>query len=249
MGAARLLARGWVVFCIYAGASALARELARNVLSLDAAWPLLVCVLLFSAMGLLFISGYGLSSTHLSQVLPAKLDPARLIPTFNGLVFSAFVSIVFWLKAFQAPMNHTGAPVEAVEGAIRFAVFGQRTLEYALAPCGLDGGRLLVSAASWLLALIFAGSALSRIRLTASLIRLERKRRPEAQGAQPLALALGLAAVAGIQLLYVGTGYALMSCRTLGGVWGDVVIGLGPLVLAYLLMAALANLLALGADG
>ena len=248
MGAARLLAKGWVVFCIYAGGLELARELHKGLAPFEALGPVLVCVLLFGAMGLLFIAGYGFSSAQLRIALPERLTPSILIPAFNELVFIAFTLIVFWLQGFYAAANHAGAPVDAVEGAITFAVFGQRSLTNTLLVCGLDGGRLLVSSVSWLLALIFVGSALSRLRLTASLVRLERKRRPEALGAQPLAFTLGLVAVAGIQLLYVGTGYGLLSCHTLGGLWGDVVMGLGPLMLGYVITAALANLLALSPD-
>ena len=246
MGAARLLAKGWVVFCLYAGGLALARELLRGMPALNAVGPILVCVFLFAAMGLLFISGYGFSSAQLRLALPARLS---VVATFNEFVFLAFAVIVFWVQGFYAAANHTGPAVEAVEGAITFAVFGQHALSNALLHCGVDGGRLLVSAVSWLLALIFVGSALSRIRLTAGLVRLERKRRHEALGAQPLAFAVGLVAVAGIQLLYVGTGYGLVSCKALCGLLGDVLIGLGPLLLAYLIMAALANLLALGPEG
>lgn len=248
MGAARLLAKGWVVFCLYAGGLALAHAIARGTVALDAFGPIFVCVLLFGAMGLLFISGYGFSSAQVKLALPARLAPARLVPAFNEIVFIAFVLIVFWLQGFYAAANHTGPVAEAVEGAIAFAVFGQRALASAFIHCGVDGGRLLVSAVAWLLGLIFLASALSRIRLTASLVRLERKRRPEALGGQPLAFALGLVAVAGIQFLYVGTGYGLISCTTLRGLWGNVLIGLGPLMLAYLITAALANLLALGPD-
>ena len=248
MGAARLLAKGWVVFCLYAGGLAIARAIARGAPPLEALGPILVCVLLFGAMGLLFISGYGFSSAQVKLALPARLAPASFVPTFNEIVFVVFVLILFWLQAFYAAVNHTGPAAEAVEGAIAFAVFGQRALVNAFVHCGVDGGRLLVSAVAWLLGFIFLASALSRIRLTASLVRLERKRRPEALGGQPLAFALGLVAVAGIQLLYVGTGYGLVSCKTLGGLWGGMLIGLGPLMLAYVITAALANLLALGPD-
>jgi hypothetical protein len=248
MGAARLLAKGWIVFCLYGGGLALVHGLARQLPLAEAARTVSVCVLLFGAMGLLFISGFGLSSWQAGQPLLKRLKPAHFVPGFNELVFVAFALLVFYVQVVYAPANHTGAAVEAVVSAMRFAVFGQRTFEAALAQCNLDAGRLFVSATSWMLALIFICSALSRIRLAASLIRFERKRRPEAMGAQPLAFALGLAGVVGIQFLYIGTGYAFLPCRTLAGLWGDLAIGLGPLALAYLLTAALTNLLALGPD-
>jgi uncharacterized membrane protein SirB2 len=243
MGAARLLAKGWVVFCLYAGALALA-----NRPPSDGVFPLIVCVALFGAMGLLFISGYGFSAGHTRPLIPARINLAMLVPGFNETVFILFTILIFCIQTFYAPANHAGAAADALEGAIGFAVFGQHALEYVLAQCGLGGGRLFASAVSWLLAFIFLASALSRLRLAAALVRLERKRRPEALGAQPLALALGLIAVAGIQFLYIGTAYTLLPCRVLRGLWGDALIGLCPLMLAYAVTAALTNLVALSPE-
>jgi hypothetical protein len=248
-GAARLLARGWVVFCLYAGGVALSRALAAGTPPLDAVRALGVCVLLFGAMGILFIGGYGLSAVHLRAPVLSRLKPAHLMPGFNELVFIAFALLALYVQMGVAPRLPGGPIVAAVEGAIRFAVFGQRLLVEQLAACSLDSGRELASASSWMLAFIFLGSALSRIRLAAGIARLERKKRPEILGAQPLAFALGLIAVAGIQLLYVGTGYTFLTCAALGGVWGQTLIGIGPLALAYLITAALTNLLALSPDG
>jgi hypothetical protein len=246
MGAARLLAKGWIVFCLYAGGLALGRAVTGGIPLGTAAGPIVVCVLLFGAMGVLFIAGYGLSAGHVRPLLPGRLSAAGLLPGFNELVFIAFTLIVFGVQTFYASASRVGPVVDAVEGSIRVAVVGQTSLETALVECNLDGGRLLVSALSWLLALIYLGSALSRIRLAAGIVRLERKQRPEALGAQPLALALGIAAVLGFQLLYMGSAYGLLSCGTLGGLWGDALMGLGPLMLSYLIVAALTNLLALG---
>jgi hypothetical protein len=246
MGAARLLAKGWIVFCLYAGGLALGRAVGTGIPLGVATGPIVVCVLLFGAMGLLFVAGYGFSAGHVRPLLPGRVTAVSLLPGFNELVFIAFVLIVFGFQVFYAPAAHANAAIDAVEGAIRFAVLGQTSLEDALLACNLDGGRLLVAALSWLLALIYLGSALSRIRLAAGIVRLERKQRPEALGAQPLALALGIAAVIGFQLLYMGSAYGLLPCPALAGLWGDAVIGLGPLMLSYLVVAALTNLLALG---
>ncbi|HTT83162.1 MAG TPA: hypothetical protein VMF67_06755 [Rhizomicrobium sp.] len=246
MGAARLLAKGWIIFCVYVGGLALGRAVESGVPFGAAAGPILVCVLLFGAMGVLFIAGYGLSAGHVRPLLPGRFSLASLLPGFNELVFIAFTLIAFCAQIVHVPEVQNSAVVDAVEGAIRFAVVGQTELENALIACSLDGGRLFVAALSWLLALIFLGSALSRIRLAAGIVRLERKQRPEALGPQPLALALGIAAVVGIQLLYIGSAYSLLPCGILGGLWGDAMIGLGPLMLSYLLVAALTNLLALG---
>jgi hypothetical protein len=248
MGAARLLAKGWTVFCVYAGGLALGRAAAGGIPLGAAIIPILVCVLLFGAMGVLFIAGYGLSASHARPILPDRFDPAAFIPRFNEAVFLAFIVIVFCVQVFYAPAGPPTQAIAALESAIRFAVFGQSRLETTLGVCGLDGGRLMVSSVAWLLALVFLGSGLSRLRLAAGILRLERKRRPEALGAQPLAFAVGIAAVVGIQMFYIGTAYSLIPCRLLGGLLGDAVIGLAPLMLGYLVMAALTNLLALGPD-
>jgi hypothetical protein len=246
MGATRLLAKGWIVFCLHVGALALGGE--QHGIAPAGAAMMIVCLLLFGAMGILFISGYGLSSGHFHPPLPAQLKPANLLPGFTELVFIAFALTLLLVQLFTAPVQPGGAATAGLESAIRFGVFGQRALETALAQCGLDSGRLFVSALAWTLALILLGSSVSRISLAAAVVRFERKRRPEALGAQPLAFALGLVAVAGIQLLYMGTGYMLLPCRALGGLFGTGIIALGPLMLAYLIVAALTNLFALGPE-
>ncbi|HEX3430514.1 MAG TPA: hypothetical protein VHT03_06470 [Rhizomicrobium sp.] len=246
MGAARLLAKGWIVFALYTGALALGG--AAGASHAAAAGTVVVCLLLFGAMGLLFISGYGLSAGHVHPPSPAEIKLQHLVPGFSELVFIAFALILLLVQLFYAPAYHEGPAVDGLERAMGVVVFGQRLLENALLQCHADGGRLFISALAWTLALIFLGSALSRLKLGATLVRFERKRRPEALGAQPLAFALGLVAVAGIQLLYMGTAYTLLPCRALAGLFGGAMLGIGPLMLAYLIVAALTNLLALGPE-
>ena len=53
MGVARLLAKGWVAFCLFAGGFALTDPSVAI-----APGPALVILLLFGAMGLLFIGGF-----------------------------------------------------------------------------------------------------------------------------------------------------------------------------------------------
>lgn len=247
MGAARLLAKGWIAFCLYTGALALGG--ANGAVPSGEGWMVVVCLLLFGAMGILFIAGYGLSAGHVHPPALTEIKLQNLLPRFSELVFIAFALILLIVQLLYAPAYHQGPAVDGLESAIRFAVVGQRTLEDALLTCRADGGRLFISALAWVLAAIFLGSALSRVRLGASIVRFERKRRPEALGAQPLALALGLVAVAGIQLLYVGTAYTLLPCSALGGLFGAAMVGIGPLMLAYLIDGALTNLLALGPEG
>jgi hypothetical protein len=249
MGVARLLAKGWIAFCLFAGAHAVALALAAGVPPLAVAQTIGLCVALFGAMGLLFVGGYAASASHSGMAAIAKLRPSHLFPGFDDFVFVVFAVGIFVVQTQYAPAHPSGGIVGALEAAIRFAVPGQDVLAGALAGCGLDGGRVASSAFAWLLAFVLLGSALSRLRLEAAIVRLERKKRPEILGAAALVLVLGLAAVVVIQLLFVGTAYQLVSCRAFAGVPGAVLIGIGPLMLAYLIKAALTDLLALGPEG
>ena len=247
MGMARLLAKGWVVFCLFAGAHSLDMALVDGASAAAAAPTIGVCTLLFVAMGLLFIGGYAAATDHGGSLL-ARIRPRHLVPGFNETIFVVFVALSFANQAFFAPGHMHGYPVGALRSAISYVVPGQRELKAAFEPCGLDGGRVFASAFAWLLAAIYAASALSRVRLSAGLIRLERTTRPEVLGAVPLAFVLGVAAVVGIQLLFVGSVYQFIPCPQYYELSGAILIGLAPLMLAYLIVAACANLLATGPE-
>lgn len=244
MGVARLLAKGWVLVCGYAGAYVLYSTLATGAWQTAAA--VTVCTLLFAAMGLLFIGGYGASAA-----LPQwkRLKPLHLLPGFNEIVFLLFVVLSFADQMLYAPWHVQGVVTDGLESAIYYAVFGQRALVDALGNCALDGGRVFASAFAWLLALIYIASAMSRLRLSAGIIRIERTLRPEPLGPIGLAVVVGVAAVTGIQFLFIGTIFRLLPCAAYAGVGGALLIGLAPLMLAYLVVAALAALLAAGHEG
>lgn len=230
------------MFCLFAGAHALHAVLAGD--TPQAARSVLVCTALFAAMGLLFAGGYAAATEH-GHAQPLKL--AQLLPSFDGLVFATFAILSLANQTVFAPEIMQNPLAEALQSAVTFAVPGQRALENAL-QCGLDGGRIFASAFTWLLAIVYLASAASRLRLTAGLIRLERVKRPEALGATVLALLLGVAAVVGIQFLYVGSAFAFLPCSAYTEITGALLIGLAPLVLAHLIVAALANLLASGPE-
>lgn len=241
MGVGRLLAKGWIVFCVFGAVHAVAGDLQRGVPTGSALQMTVIAALLFGAMGLLFVAGYGLSSGHLL----ARFRPTSFVPGFNELVMLAFLGLSLW---FQIASVEASSLSRALESAIRFAVPGQRALEGALVQCGAGGRGALCSAVAWLLAFIFLGSALSRLRITAALVRLERRRRIEPLGPAGVALVLGFAAVLGLQMLFLGTLYPLLGCGVWLGLFGKVLIGAGPLMLSYLAAVALVNLLALGPD-
>lgn len=241
MGVARLLAKGWVLVCLFAGAHALRFALMGGAAPAEVVGPILVCVLLFAAMGLLFIAGFG-AAAALPQL--SKLKPLHLLPGFNEWVFIVFVGLSFVNQTVFAPAHIDGDIANGLEAAMYYAVFGQRTLVDTLSSCGIDGGRIFASAFTWFLAIIFLASALSRIKLAAGIIRLERLKRPERLGPTALAGLLGVAAVFGIQFLFVGTAYGWLPCSAYTDLTGALMIGLAPLMLAYLVLAALANLLA-----
>lgn len=243
MGVARLLAKGWVLVCLYAGAYALYGALASGADPLSVVPPLAVSIVLFSAMGLLFVGGYGASAGHSFRLLwTAKARD--FVPGFNEVVFIAFVGLSFVDQILFAPAHLSGPVADALESAIYFAVFGQRALVDGLAGCGMDGGRVFASSFTWLLAIVFLGSALSHLKLAAGIMRLERTTRPETLGPVTLAVVLGFAAVAGIQFLFVGSAFQFLPCSAFAGVPGALLVGLAPLMLVYLILAALAALLA-----
>ena len=242
MGVARLLAKGWIVFCVVAGAHAIARALDAGVPALGAAEPTLVAIFLFGAMGVLFIAGYGLSSGHFFR----RYQPTHILPGFNEIVFMVFLVLSFAIQI--GPHHLSWGILNMLEAAVRFAVPGQRALEAALSRCSLDGGRAFAAACTWLFAFIFLGSALSHVRMAAGLVRLERKRRIEPLGPAGIALVLGTAAIAGIQFLFVGSLFPTLPCPMLSGLLGAVLIGAAPLMLAYLAAAAIVNLIAMNPE-
>jgi hypothetical protein len=246
MGAARLLAKAWLVFCVFAGAYEAQQLFSHGVAPAQFAGPVAICVLLFGAMGLLFIGGYGVSGAHGLSL--ERLKPERWIPDFNGIVFLLFAIVIFVVQTTYLPEHVSGGVLAALEASVHFAIPGQRALEARLDACTLDGGRVTASALSWLLAAIFLGSGLSRVRLAAGIVRLERQRRADAIGPASLTLLLGIFAVIAIQFLLLGTVFTIMPCDMLVDLPGELLIGLGPLMLAYLILAAVTDLLSLGPD-
>jgi hypothetical protein len=243
MGAARLLAKGWIAFCVFAGAHALARLMKAGPAADSAIAAIAVCVALFGAMGLMFIAGYGASSGGVS-----RLKPGYFLPGFNEIVFIAFAVIVFIVQIAYTPGQDPGGVLGALETAVRAAIPGQRALEQVLTIDGLDAGRNFASATAWLLAFVLLGSSLSRLRLSAALLRLERKGRAPGLGPASFTAVLGIAAMVLSQFLIVGSLYSWIPADMLGNLPGTVLIGLGPLALAYLIVAALTNLWALSPE-
>jgi hypothetical protein len=245
MGIARLLAKGWIVFCLFAGAHALRFALRSGLPLQSSVLPISICALLFMAMGLLFVGGFGVSAAHVSGTPWIRRFRAHhLLPGFNEGVFLLFAVLSFLNQAFVAPLAMDHRPASALQNAIYFVVPGQRTLVGALDACTMDGGRAFAAAFAWLLAIIYLASAASRLRLQAGLIRLEAGDRPQPLGPTLRAFLFGIAAVVGIQFLFVGSAYPWLNCSAFADVTGALLIGLAPLMLAYLIVAALASLLA-----
>lgn len=244
MGIARLLAKGWIVFCLFAGAHALRLSLLSGQPLQSSIFPIGVCAVLFMAMGLLFVGGFGASSSHGGGTWLARLKPHHLLPGFNEAVFMIFVVLSFLNQALVAPFVVEHGNAAELRNAIFFAVPGQRALVHALEGCTLDGGRAFAAAFTWLLSVIYLGSAVSRLKLQAALIRLEAGEHPQAIGPTLRAFLFGIVAVVGIQFLFVGSAYPWLNCSAFADITGAVLIGLAPLMLAYLIVAALASLLA-----
>jgi len=173
-----------------------------------------------------------------------RFKPHHLIPGFNEAVFVIFVVLSFLNQAFVAPANIDRGAVAALQSAIYFVVPGQRALVSALDACTMDGGRVFAAAFAWLLAIIYLASTASRLKLQAGLIRLEAGDRPQPLGPTLRAFLFGIVAVVGIQFLFVGSAYPWLNCSAFADVTGALLIGLAPLMLAYLIVAALASLMA-----
>ena len=243
MGVARLLAKGWIVLCLYAGAHEVHALLFSGAALTETLVHVGLSVTVFMAMGLLFLGGYGLSNGHLTEI-----KPAQLLPHFTDIVFLLFAILSFIDQTMVAPHNVAGSIAEEIENAVAFALPGQRTLVDALSPCALDGGRVFASAVTWVLAFVLLGSSLSRLKLSAGLLRLERLRRPGGLSAGAAAFLLGALSIIGIQLLLVGTAYLYIPCDVFTTIPGQVLIGLGPILLAYVTLGALTALMATGND-
>jgi hypothetical protein len=250
MGAARLLAKGWVLTCLFAGAHAMRFALEGGGDLAIVVPQVLIAVALFAAMGLLFVGGYGASSDgfhhHTATIRERKFAVA--LPAFNDVVLFAFAALSFANQVWYAPL-HIGGPVtDALERAIAFIVPGHNEITYRLSLCALDGGRVFASAFSWLLAMVYAASAISRLRQSAGAVRLDRTLHPQSLSLTALAAALGVTAIIGIQCLFVGSVLELLPCSAFTGIPGALLIGIGPLMLAYIIHAALAVLLASGSS-
>ena len=244
MGIARLLAKGWLLFCIVAGGHGLHLALASGMAPPDAWLAIGVCTLLFAAMGLLFIGGFGVSGGLPGTPLKDWLRPHHLLPGFNETVFLAFVLLSFLMQVGLAPVLLDQPAAQALERAVAFAIPGQHALVRGLDACAMDGGRIFAAAFSWTLAVIYLASACSRLRLQAGLIRLEQGAKPEIIGPALRAFLYGAAAVAAIQYLVVGSAFPLLGCRAYADITGELITGLAPLMTAYLIVAAMASLLA-----
>jgi hypothetical protein len=244
MGIARLLAKGWIVFCLFAGAHAIRLALLTGVPLQTSAFAIGICAVLFMAMGLLFVGGFGASAGHSRSPWLKRLRPHHLIPGFNETVFIVFVILSFLNQALVAPAVIDRGAAGALENALYFLLPGQRALVHALEGCTLDGGRAFSAAFTWLLAIVYLASAVSRLKLQAGLIRLEAGERVQPLGPTLRAFLFGIVAVVGIQFLFVGSAYPWLACSAFADITGAVLIGLAPLMLAYLIVAALASLMA-----
>jgi len=248
MGAARLLAKGWVLVCLYAGAYAL-RAVLLGGGDLKIAVPqVLITVALFAAMGLLFVGGYGASSDgfhhHTATLKERKF--AIALPNFNDVVLLAFAALSFADQTWWAPLHLGGAFADGLERAIAVAVPGHAAIAARLDSCALNNGQDFASAFAWLLAIVFAASSVSRLKQAADAVRLDRTLHPQSLSLTALAAALGIIAIIGIQALFVGSALAFLPCQVFTGIAGALLTGLGPLLLAYVIYASLAILLASG---
>ena len=106
MGIARLLAKGWIIFCLFAAAHGLRLALLQGQTLASSLPAIGIYALLFIAMGLLFVGGFGVSAGHIGGTpWVQRFKPHHLIPGFNEAVFCIFVVLSFLNQAFVAPGN------------------------------------------------------------------------------------------------------------------------------------------------
>jgi hypothetical protein len=163
-------------------------------------------------------------------------------------VFFAFVAASFAVQTYLITSIGGSGAAQALQKALYFVVPGLSAMVTRLGACGIVSPSMyslsLASAVAWVLAMIFLASAASRIRLTAGLLRLERAMHRMPFSPRVLAALYGTVALVAFQLLYVGSAYRWIPCSAFFGVNGAVLIGLAPLILSYLIYAALAALAA-----
>ena len=252
MGIARLLAKGWIVFCLYAGAQALNLAVIKGGAPAQVLPSIAICVMLFGAMGLLFIAGFGASAGGAIGQTFRRMKWSHFLPSFDAVVFIIFVLASFIAQAVLVSAVGNNPAVVALQKAIYFVVPGEAPMNDRVLACHYPQFQLysvsVVSSFTWMLAIIYVASAVSRIALTAGLLRLERALRPSSFGPTVLAALYGFVAIVAFQLLYVGSAYPLLPCHAFGDITGTLLIGLAPLMLAYLIVAALATLKASGPE-
>lgn len=252
MGVSRLLAKAWVAICLFAGAHALRTAILSGVNPWPTVLQVLVATVLFAAMGLLFVGGYGVSRdafhARATAIFKFGKKTPRTMPMFNDVVFLCFAALSFVIQVWYAPRHLSGPVTEAVENALYFAIPGNALVIARLDACAIDGGRVFATSAAWLLALVFAASAISRLKQTADAMRVDRMLHPQSLSPMGLAAVLGIVAVVGIQCLFVGSPIVLLPCSAFVGLPGALLIGFAPLVFAYVVYAALAALLASGGE-
>lgn len=244
MGAARLLAKAWVLFCLFAAAHAVLGAVTRGGHALPQIGLIAGCTLIFCAMGLLFAGGFGVSGRHGAASWLAALEARDFLPHFDDWVFLGFVVLSFLDQLMFASGHIVNGVFPALDNFIRVIVPGQKALEIAVNACNPGNGPMYASSFTWLIAAIFLGSAASRIEAQVDAVRQERIEYPEILGPNVLAALLGLLSIICIQLLYVGTAYAWLPCSAFTNVTGGLLLGLAPLMLAYLMIAALTCLFA-----
>ncbi len=119
MGMARLLAKGGVLFCLFAGAHALNFALEGGTPELDAIQTIGVSTVLFIAMGLLFVGGYAAATDHGGSLLQ-RIKPHHFLPGFNEMTFVVFAALSFVVQVWIAPqvMESPAAATPAQRSAI-----------------------------------------------------------------------------------------------------------------------------------
>src|SRR6201999_3747373 len=140
-----------------------------------AAPPIAICTFLFGAMGLLFITGFGASAGGSIGPVMRRMKLSHFLPSFDGVVFLLFVIASFAAQSVLVSAIGTSPAAIALQKAIFFVVPGEPALNARLYACQYPQPLIysvsIVSSFTWLLAIVYVASAMSRIALTAGLLR------------------------------------------------------------------------------
>ncbi len=236
MGIARLLAKGWIVFCLFAGGARLAPRPGQR-----------------RAAGAIAVRGGHLRDSvrrhgpvvrrrlrRLGRIarhpFKARLGLHHLMPGFNEIVFLFSSVLSFVNQVWFAPRNLAGDVVGPLERRSISSCRASARWSRRWMPAAWMAGASSPppSPGCWRWSIWPRPARGSNCRRASS--GWSATPRPEGLGPSIRAFCLGVVAVVGVQFLFVGSAYPWLNCSAFDDITGALLIGLAPLMLAYLVV-------------